>query len=68
MQSVPEIYSEMDRMAAKAKAASASSSSAASAKSAWTPDMVTAQVQSALQEVLGRSLEPDEPFISGGSS
>jgi hypothetical protein len=58
----------MDSTAAKAKAASAPPSSAASVGFGWTPDKITAEVQSALQEVLGRSLEPDEPFMSGGCS
>lgn len=65
---MPEVYTEMDSMADKAKAAAATPSSAAAVGSVWTPDKITAEVQSALQEVLGRSLEPDEPFMSGGWS
>lgn len=31
----------------------------------WTPERVASELQSALQEVLGRTLEPSEPFMSG---
>lgn len=61
------MYTEMSSMADKAAAAAhASVPEATSGSSAgWTQDRVTAEVQSALQEVLGRSLEPHEPFMSG---
>jgi hypothetical protein len=60
---VPEVYAELDTSTGKATAAAAAD--AAPAGSAWTPDRIAAEVQSALQEVLGRALEPDEPFMSG---
>lgn len=63
VQTVPEVYAELDPRTGKAAAAAATES--APAGSAWTPDRIAAEVQSALQEVLGRSLEPDEPFMSG---
>lgn len=62
-QGVPEVYTELDTRTGKAAAAGATEP--APAGSAWTPDKIAAEVQSALQEVLGRALEPDEPFMSG---
>jgi hypothetical protein len=61
------MYTEMSSMTDQATAsARATTPDAASGSSAgWTQDRITAEVQSALQEVLGRSLEPDEPFMSG---
>jgi hypothetical protein len=51
-----------DKAAAGATAAPASEGKSTGG---WTQDKVTAEVQSALREVLGRSLEPEEPFMSG---
>jgi hypothetical protein len=61
------MYTEMSSMANKAAAAATASAPGTTSGSSagWTPDRVTAEVQSALQEVLGRSLELDEPFMSG---
>lgn len=56
----------MDTLADNAKAAAAAAGAKPSANAAaWTPSRITAEVQSALLEVLGRALEPDEPFMSG---
>lgn len=33
--------------------------------SAWSQERIAAEVSTALQEILGRALEPDEPFMSG---
>jgi hypothetical protein len=51
---------------AAAAEAAAAEAAAAPAAAAWTPERVASEVQSALQEVLGRRLEPSEPFMSGG--
>lgn len=69
LQAVPEVYAELNAATGKAAALTASAAAAPDAHGptsmAWTPDRITAEVQSALKEVLGRSLEPDEPFMSG---
>lgn len=61
------MYTEMSSMADKAAGAAQAPVPCATSGSStgWTQDRITAEVQSALQEVLGRSLEPDEPFMSG---
>lgn len=67
VQVVPEVYSEQHSLVDSAKASAAAPSAATAADGpAWTQDRVAAEVQSALREVLGHSLEPDEPFMSGG--
>jgi hypothetical protein len=52
-------------MADKAAATAAAPTPEGQSAGGWTQDKVTAEVQSALREVLGRSLEPEEPFMSG---
>jgi len=51
--------------AAAGAAAASTTPAAAAGGSGWTPDRVAAEVQSALREVLGHDLGPDEPFMSG---
>jgi hypothetical protein len=50
---------------AASQAAAAKVAAAPAAAAAWTSERVASEVQSALQEVLGRRLEPSEPFMSG---
>jgi hypothetical protein len=50
---------------AASQAAAAKVAAAPDAAAAWTSERVASEVQSALQEVLGRRLEPSEPFMSG---
>lgn len=64
MQVIPETYDEMKHMSKKTIAAGAGEADAAKT-AAWTPDRVASEVQSVLKEVLGKSLEPNEPFMSG---
>lgn len=59
------MYTELSTMADKAAAAAAAPAPQGQSSDSWTQDRITAEVQSALREVLGRSLEPDEPFMSG---
>lgn len=60
--------SMLESTKAAAGAAGATTTAAAVAGgSDWTPDRVAAEVQSALREVLGHDLGPDEPFMSGES-
>lgn len=66
------MYSELNAAPDKAAAATAGAAAAPAderaGNNAWTQERITAEVQSALQEVLGRSLEPEEPFMSGGQA
>jgi hypothetical protein len=56
-----------EEAASQAAAAEAAAAPAAPAAAAWTSEQVVSEVQSALQEVLGRRLEPSEPFMSGAT-
>lgn len=69
LQAIPGVYAEqLHHLPSKevAGGAAAVEAAAAPAAAAWTPERVAGEVQSALQEVLGRRLEPSEPFMSGG--
>eukprot|EP00883_Tetradesmus_obliquus_P011533 jgi/Sobl393_1/4315/SZX67650.1 len=67
MQAIPGVYAEqLHHLPSEEAAIGAAEAAAAPAAAAWTPERVAGEVQSALQEVLGRRLEPSEPFMSGG--
>jgi hypothetical protein len=69
LQAIPGVYADMlhhlPSEEAVSGAAAAEAAAAPAAAAAWTSERVASEVQSALQEVLGRRLEPSEPFMSG---
>lgn len=66
VQVIPDVYDDMKHLSSGGPAAQAGvEGPTATAASSWTPERVAHEVQSALREVLGTSLEPDQPFMSG---